>query len=158
MAAAQDLHLPSDPSNPKRWICIYPAYLNARKTAQEGRRIAKAKAVDHPTCNEIRDVCTSQGLQVEVESSKHYPRDWSKDPTFAGRVRVQIQNERGEPCKDEFPNRKAIYLFVASMIPKLKSRLTRGTGGGGGGGGSGQGAQADAGSSGKKQGKKSKKK
>ena len=26
-----------------RWICIYPAYINSRKTVKEGRRIPKDK-------------------------------------------------------------------------------------------------------------------
>lgn len=70
-----------------RWIMIYPAYVNSKKTIQEGRRITKSKvsflhiicdgrhsivyyyiqAADNPTCAEMRDVCASQGLKVEVE-------------------------------------------------------------------------------------------
>lgn len=34
-------HLTEDPSNEARWICIYPAYLDAGKTVKEGRRISK---------------------------------------------------------------------------------------------------------------------
>ena len=38
----------------------YPAYLNSRMSVKQGRRISKAKAIDNPTCPEIRDVCLSQ--------------------------------------------------------------------------------------------------
>jgi hypothetical protein len=35
-----------------RWICIYPAYINSKKTLAEGRRIPKDKAsVLYSTCN-----------------------------------------------------------------------------------------------------------
>ena len=30
-------------SEPERWICIYPAYLNSNKTRQEGRLLPKEK-------------------------------------------------------------------------------------------------------------------
>ena len=68
---------------------IYPAYVNSKKTIEEGRRIAKSKvkvffylysdvkcyhciqAADNPTCAEMRDVCASQGLRVEVEVCLH---------------------------------------------------------------------------------------
>ena len=43
-----------------RWVCVYPAYLNSRKTVQQGRRISKSRAIENPTCPEIKDVCLSQ--------------------------------------------------------------------------------------------------
>lgn len=30
-------------SDPKRWQCIYPAYIDSKKTASEGRRIKRDK-------------------------------------------------------------------------------------------------------------------
>lgn len=30
-------------SDPKRWITIYPAYLDAKRTQEQGRKIAKDK-------------------------------------------------------------------------------------------------------------------
>ncbi|XP_062523305.1 signal recognition particle 19 kDa protein-like [Corticium candelabrum] len=125
MAAAADMYLPSDPSDPKRWICIYPSYLNSRRSIPEGRKIPKDKAVDNPTCAEIRDVCISLGLNCDVEMNKHYCRDLSRDPTFAGRVRVQLRNADGSPSSEQFPHRKALYQYIGSMIPKLKSRISK---------------------------------
>lgn len=47
-----------------RWICIYPAYINSKKTLAQGRRINKDKAVENPTHQEIRDVLVAAGMKV----------------------------------------------------------------------------------------------
>ena len=85
---------------------MYPAYLNARKTLSEGRRVPKAKAVDNPLCTEIRDVCQSQQLGVEFEGTKHYPREVTKDQIHTGRVRVQIKKEDGSPLNENIRSRE----------------------------------------------------
>merc|ERR1711973_261772 len=145
-------HLSTDPSVKDRWIVVYPAYLNVRRTVQEGRRIPKEKACDNPTVYEIRDVCQSQGLTCEVEN-KQYPRDSSKDALCKGRVRVQLKKTDGSPVNEKFVNRKQLFSFVGEMIPKLKSRQSK----------SGQGdssSQQQSGSAGnkKKKGKQGKRK
>lgn len=94
-----------------RWICIYPAYINSKKTLAEGRRIPKDKAVDNPTHQEIRDVLVAAGLKVGVEN-KIYSREKSKEMLYRGRIRVQLKNENGLILNKEFPTRK--YLLQTS--------------------------------------------
>lgn len=60
-------------SEPERWVCIYPAYLNSNKTRQEGRLLPKDKCVSNPSYLEIRDVLMQAGYQPIVEN-KQYPR------------------------------------------------------------------------------------
>lgn len=60
-----------------RWICIYPAYLNSKKSRQQGRRLAKEHCVEHPTFQEIKDVLSVCKLNIGVEN-KMYPREKSK--------------------------------------------------------------------------------
>lgn len=60
-----------------RWVCIYPAYINSKKTRAEGRRITKQKCVENPTHQEIRDVLQAAGFRLGVEN-KLYPRERSK--------------------------------------------------------------------------------
>lgn len=60
-----------------RWICIYPAYLNSKKTLAQGRRLPKDICVENPTHQEIRDVLFGTGLRIGVEN-KLYPRERSK--------------------------------------------------------------------------------
>ncbi|XP_034103088.1 signal recognition particle 19 kDa protein [Drosophila nasuta] len=138
-------------SEVERWICIYPAYINAKKTRQEGRRLPKENCVDNPTYVEIRDVLSVANLHFVVEN-KQYCREKSREVQFRGRVRVQLRNADGTLCNNEFATRESIMKHVASKIPQLKTRQNKpnepqpqpqssgaaaGSSGGGGGGGGG---------------------
>ena len=68
-------------SEPERWICIYPAYLNALKTKREGRIIPKAKAIENPSWKEICDVLKAAGYEPVAEN-KLYSRERSKEPEY----------------------------------------------------------------------------
>nr|CAD7393194.1 unnamed protein product [Timema cristinae] len=88
-----------------RWICIYPAYINSKKTLAEGRRISKEKAVENPTHQEIRDVLSAAGLKIGVEN-KLYSRERSKEMLYRGRIRVQIKNDDETLINPLFPTRE----------------------------------------------------
>ncbi|KAJ0178730.1 hypothetical protein K1T71_005505 [Dendrolimus kikuchii] len=113
-------------SDVERWICIYPAYLNSKKTLAQGRRLPKTSCVENPTHQEIRDVLLASGLQVGVEN-KLYPREQSKEILYRGRIRVQLRNDDGTPVKQEFPTRESIMKYIGQSIPKLKTRQNRPT-------------------------------
>ncbi|KAM6985912.1 signal recognition particle 19 kDa protein isoform 2-T2 [Aplochiton taeniatus] len=113
--------LSENPAAQERFICIYPAYVNSKKTLVEGRRIPCEKAVENPTCAEMKDVLTAAGVNVIVEN-KMYVREWNRDVGFRGRVRVQLKQEDGTLCSDQFTSRKDVMFYVAEMIPKLKTR------------------------------------
>lgn len=114
----------TNPAIKERYMCIYPAYVNSKKTIAEGRRIPSEKGVENPTCAEIRDVLSAAGLNVLVEN-KIYPREWNRDVQFRGRVRVQLKEEDGNLCQEKFSSRKDVMLYVAEMIPKLKTRTQK---------------------------------
>nr|XP_044988296.1 signal recognition particle 19 kDa protein isoform X2 [Jaculus jaculus] len=92
------------PADQDRFICIYPAYLNNKKTIAEGRRIPINKAVENPTATEIQDVCSAVGLNVFLEKNKMYSREWNRDVQYRGRVRVQLRQEDGSLCLVQFPS------------------------------------------------------
>ncbi|XP_041459547.1 signal recognition particle 19 kDa protein-like [Lytechinus variegatus] len=140
-------HLSTNPADKNRWICIYPAYINSKKTVAEGRKIPKEKALENPTLAELRDVCQAVGLPVATEGTKMYPRDQNRDPTFRGRVRVQLKNADGTFVSDQFKTRKDVMFQLTEMIPKLKSRTQKQ-------GGSEQQPQSSTGKKGKKKGKR----
>ncbi|KAJ8262765.1 hypothetical protein COCON_G00152220 [Conger conger] len=117
-------HLTTNPAIKERFMCIYPAYVNNKKTLAEGRRIPSEKGVENPTCSEIRDVLSAAGVNVLVEN-KMYPREWNRDVQFRGRVRVQLKEEDGTLCQERFSSRKDLMLYVAEMIPKLKTRTQK---------------------------------
>lgn len=93
-----------------RWICIYPAYINSKKTLAEGRRIPKEKAVENPTHQEIRDVLLAAGLKCGVEN-KIFSRERSKELLYRGRIRVQLKNDNGTQIHSDFPSRKLFNCY-----------------------------------------------
>ncbi|ALC43778.1 Srp19 [Drosophila busckii] len=111
-------------SDVERWICLYPAYINSKKTRQEGRRLAKNECVDNPTYVEIRDVLSVASMQFVIEN-KQYCREKSRELQFRGRVRVQLRNADGSLCNPNFPTRESVMKHVASKIPQLKTRQNK---------------------------------
>ncbi|XP_061528682.1 signal recognition particle 19 kDa protein isoform X2 [Phycodurus eques] len=97
-------HLTKNPADKERFICVYPVYINSKKTLAEGRRIP-------------------------AEKNKMHPREWNRDVLFKGRVRVQLKQEDGTLCHNKFSSRKDVMLYVSEMIPKLKSRTQKSGGG-----------------------------
>lgn len=61
----------------ERWVCVYPAYINSKKTKQEGRKVPKEIAVENPTYQEIRDVLQASNFKIVLEN-KLYSREQSK--------------------------------------------------------------------------------
>jgi signal recognition particle subunit SRP19 len=92
-----------------RWICIYPAYLNSKRTIAQGRKLAAKQAIENPTIAEIRDVLINAGLHVELELNKVHPKELNKYELLGrGRLRVHLKNEDGTPVKSEFPTSKSV--------------------------------------------------
>ena len=54
-------------SSIKKWIVLYPIYINSKKTIAEGRRISTSKACENPTCAEIGDCCTHLKIPFAIE-------------------------------------------------------------------------------------------
>uniref|UniRef100_A0A2K5DVZ7 Signal recognition particle 19 kDa protein n=1 Tax=Aotus nancymaae TaxID=37293 RepID=A0A2K5DVZ7_AOTNA len=107
---------PHSLANQDRFICIYPAYLNNKKTITEGRRSPISKAIVNSTATEIQDVCSAVGLNVFLEKNKMYSREWNCDVQYRGTPHFWFLG-------------KSVMLYAAEMIPKLKTR-TQKTGGG----------------------------
>ena len=79
----------------ERWICVYPIYLNSKRTISEGRKMPLKYCVENPKFDEIRDVLLEAGLQIGVEDKVHPKVQDSKEVKSRGRIRVQIKNEMG---------------------------------------------------------------
>lgn len=109
-------------ADPNRFVCIYPAYINAKKTRAQGRRVGKAKAIDNPSVNEMRDILENAGLKVVIESNRLYCREESREPQYRGRVRVQLKNADGSLLKEQFKTKDDLLFYLVEMIPKLKTR------------------------------------
>uniref|UniRef100_A0A3Q4G4W2 Signal recognition particle 19 kDa protein n=1 Tax=Neolamprologus brichardi TaxID=32507 RepID=A0A3Q4G4W2_NEOBR len=66
-------HLTQNPADKERFVCLYPIYINSKKTLAEGRRISVEKAVENPSCTEIRDVLAAAGMNVYMERTRCAP-------------------------------------------------------------------------------------
>ncbi|CAD6233931.1 GSCOCG00007408001-RA-CDS [Cotesia congregata] len=108
-------------SDRERWVCIYPLYINSKKSRAEGRKLPKSKCVENPTHQEIRDVLLAAGLKVGVENKLH-PKERSKELLYRGRIRVQLKNDDGTPVNPDYPTRDSLMGYVGTSIPNLKTR------------------------------------
>ena len=100
-------------SDKTRWICLYPAYLNSKKTISDGRKVPIKQAVENPTCNEIRDVLVAAGFKVEYEVGKVFPREMMKYETMnRGRIRVQLKNDDGTLVKPEYKDSMSYFHVI----------------------------------------------
>lgn len=106
--------------NIKKWIILYPVYMNSKKTIAEGRRISVEKACENPTCAEIADCCKHLKLDHCIED-KAYPRDFMQ----RGRVRVMLKKEDGTLCNPAIPSRKQLMIRVAELVPKHPGRAKK---------------------------------
>ncbi|MGQ0798179.1 MAG: signal recognition particle subunit SRP19/SEC65 family protein [Methanobacteriota archaeon] len=69
-----------------RPIVLYPAYFDAARSRDLGRRVAKRWAVESPTIQEVAAAAKALGLEPTVEEGKAFPSTpWRKE----GRVLVR---------------------------------------------------------------------
>ncbi|KAJ0034580.1 signal recognition particle 19 kDa protein [Pistacia vera] len=105
----------------KKWVVIYPVYLNSKKTIAEGRRISVSKACENPNCVEIGDCCNHLKIPYAIEIDKAYPRDFMQ----RGRVRVKLRREDGTFYNPAISSRKQLMLHVAELVPRHPGRTKK---------------------------------
>lgn len=105
----------------KKWIIIYPIYINSKKTIAQGRCISASKACENPTCIEIGDCCSYLKLPFATELDKAYPRDFMQ----RGRVRVLLKGEDGSLYNPAIGTRKQLMLQIAELVPKHHGRTKK---------------------------------
>ncbi|XP_010521703.1 PREDICTED: signal recognition particle 19 kDa protein [Tarenaya hassleriana] len=111
-----------DPGMPiKKWVILYPVYINSKKTVAEGRRISLGKACENPTCLEISDCCNHLKIPSAIELDKAYPRDFMQ----RGRVRVQLKREDGTLCNPAITSRKQLMQQIAELVPRHHGRVKK---------------------------------
>eukprot|EP00669_Euglena_mutabilis_P011684 TRINITY_DN6292_c0_g1_i1.p1 TRINITY_DN6292_c0_g1~~TRINITY_DN6292_c0_g1_i1.p1 ORF type:complete len:187 (+),score=45.96 TRINITY_DN6292_c0_g1_i1:23-562(+) len=110
----------------KTYSVIYPDFINAKRTQQQGRRLAKEFCVDEPQAEELRDAAARLGLSVAHEPLRKYPRD---PYGIVGRVRVQIKdhskphvprsefdNSKHSPAREQYPTKLSVLKAIAQEI------------------------------------------
>lgn len=151
----QGIQYVQDTAQFKTWICLYPIYFDAGKSAKQGRRVAVEQAVASPLAKTVADAAKTLGFSVVFEPQKTHPADWSNP----GRVRVQLKADgddddddgeggsgRGRPHHARIRTRGQLLAAVATYLrshPTTESDpkkvpvpgMMMDDGGGGGGGG-----------------------
>ena len=90
----------------KKYVKVYPIYIDKALKYSEGRKINKELCVENPRAKDISKVCEEiLGLKCKLEGKSH-PRDWQK----RGRVIVQIKDTEGKVIKDTLTTSK-YYLI-----------------------------------------------
>lgn len=111
-------HLTADPTNPERWVCLYPGYINRDFTGPMGRRVPKEICPSNPTLQEIKSVLEKQ-VKLEFRVEEKFYRDLSQ----VGRFRIKLKEKDGQPCNSKFPTRKSVFKFVADTIRTSTARV-----------------------------------
>ncbi|KAH9943552.1 signal recognition particle SRP19 subunit [Amylocystis lapponica] len=100
----------------KKWTCIYPIYIDAKRSSTRGeRRIARSKSIWWPLSKDIADATNRLGLGTLHEVNKSHPRDWENP----GRVRVQWKKD-GRLVNPAIKTKKQLLEMVAFQIQMLK--------------------------------------
>ncbi|KII91237.1 hypothetical protein PLICRDRAFT_105853 [Plicaturopsis crispa FD-325 SS-3] len=103
----------------KKWSCIYPIYIDAKRPYGTGqRRIARAKSVWYPLSKDIADATSRLGLRSLHEVNKAHPRDWENP----GRVRVQWKMD-GRLVNQGIKTKKELLEMISLVIQRTKPDL-----------------------------------
>ncbi|KAG0707954.1 signal recognition particle, SRP19 subunit [Suillus ampliporus] len=100
----------------KKWTCIYPIYIDAKRPYGTGeRRIAREKSVWWPLSKDIADATSRLGLGTLHEVQKSHPRDWENP----GRVRVQWKKD-GRLMNSAIKTKKQLLEMISFQIQRIK--------------------------------------
>ena len=88
----------------KRPLVLYPAYFDAERSREDGRRISRKIAVHTPTVEEIAAAAGSLGLKPKVEAQSAHPSTpWKKDGRVlvnANYFKTSVVRKVGEKIKE----------------------------------------------------------
>jgi signal recognition particle subunit SEC65 len=105
----------------KQWICLYPVYLNAEKSAHDGRRVPKEMAYPDPYPRAIVEAVRQLQLPVFVEPQKRHP----KDQDHGGRIRTQLKDDHGRFINRSIQTRRELYRRVAQLLHDIQPGMPK---------------------------------
>ena len=106
------------PKDFKTWISMYPAYIDATKSLQEGRRVNRDKCIPGPRLQELMIAGKILGLKFVAIPSKRYPRDFFNP----GKIYLCIEDkETGVFLNPEITNRDSMYISISKKIAELRA-------------------------------------
>ncbi|CAH8574002.1 unnamed protein product [Schistosoma margrebowiei] len=106
----------------ERWVCVYPAYLNNRRTRAQGRKLSVENCVDNPKHSEVTMILGKLSLDYLLETKVHPKERDAFEPMNKWRVRVHLKNDDGSPVNEQFPNRQSLLSYLGKALPVVRSR------------------------------------
>ncbi|ORX42115.1 hypothetical protein BCR36DRAFT_587412 [Piromyces finnis] len=91
----------------KDWMCIYPVYIDSKKTKDQGRKLGKKDCCESPQPLAMLEAMGKLKISTVLEDKKH-PRDQLR----AGRLRV-----------DYTGNKKELLKKIAKLVPECQKEL-----------------------------------
>ncbi len=98
----------------RRFLVIWPAYLDSLKTRSEGRRVPRRFAVRSPSIKEIVKALDILGISYLVEMDKAYPREW----WVKGRVLV----DAGEVRRRGYTKEKLLRAIGETIVKNIRTK------------------------------------
>ena len=91
----------------KKYVKVYPIYMDKGVKYSEGRKINIDLCVENPKAKEIFRVCSEiLGLKCKLEEYRSHPKDWQK----RGRVIVQIKDKEGKVILETTKTSKLLLI------------------------------------------------
>ena len=112
----------------KHGFSLYPQYIDATLTPEQGRRTTAVNSVPHPTLDEMFVAVRSLGATVIGDARKSLPRAQSQPyciPPPRGVLKVMIYKPDGDgktPINPEVPNKTTLLRKVAAFIANIPDR------------------------------------
>jgi len=91
----------------KNWMCIYPVYIDSKKTKEEGRKLGKEFCCESPQISAMIEAMKKLKIITVLEYKKH-PRDQLRN----GRLRVNFTGKKKELLKQ-----------IAQLVPECQKEL-----------------------------------
>jgi signal recognition particle subunit SEC65 len=90
------------------WACVYPVYIDLKKSRKEGRKIPAANAIEDPSAIYMVTAAQKLGFEVGLEPSKRHPRD----PFNFGRLRIRFK-QNGKLMNPKIDTKTKLYTLIA---------------------------------------------
>ena len=91
----------------KPFLIFWPQYFDAKRSRNNGRRLAKKFAIEKVSHKEIGAAAKRLGYQIEIEGNYRYPKTWWENP---GRVAINTKGKK----------KSKVILEVAKEIRKMR--------------------------------------
>lgn len=104
-------------SDPRRYITVYPIYLESTATIAQGRRVSKSQSIQYCSIDDIVEGSKLLNINnVVVEPNKHYSRN-----TFdcIGRVKIQIKDSNSKTMYSNINNKQTLLIELCNIIKTI---------------------------------------